>query len=148
MCIRDSTEGPEDFNFTISNPVSDTGALVDTGTDVSVTTTIDDVETPGGTDADGPAEWTLTGPTSIDEGEDAVFTLALSETFGENENAKIDIAFDQLTTNPNDYGDVIAALQAAADANPDVTFTPNATGDGGTFEYLSLIHISEPTRPY
>ena len=131
------TEGPESFSLTLNNPTTSTDANVGLGEDTTVTTTIDDVEVVGTEDLDGPAEWAISGPDSSDEGEDAIFTISLSETFGENENASIDITFDELNTNANDYDNVVEALRAAAEANDDVIFTANAAGDGGTFTYTS-----------
>ena len=69
------------------------------------------MEVGGGTDLDGPAEWTLTGDTTIDEGQTAVYTLALSQSFGENENAKKDEEPSESETEEVSAADMHQVLQ-------------------------------------
>ena len=124
-------EGPESFSLSLSGATSTTGASVAIGT-ASVSTTINDTQGQGGT-ADGPAEWSITGPSTIDEGQTAQFAVALSGSFGAGEVVTVDLNLDALGTTNADYADVTAAIQAAADANPNVTFNA-ATG---TLTYTS-----------
>ena len=124
-------EGPETFRVELSNPASSTGAGVDLGTD-RTTVTIND-QTP-------TSEWNISGPVSIDEGENAAYTISLSGGWGAGESTSVQIDLTDIGTSSADYGDVLAAIQAAADANANVTFdgvnmltfTSSADGDSMT----------------
>ena len=85
-------EGAEDFAIELTNAGSSTGAevSVDAAAD-SVTTTINDTQGVGG-DADGPAEFSITGPSAGDEGSLASYEVALTGAFGAGEVASVDIA--------------------------------------------------------
>ena len=105
--------------------------------------------------ADGPGEWSVTGPSNGDEGSTPQYTVALTGTYGEGEVVSVDLGLTDIDTNSSDYDDILAAIQASADANPDVTFdgagtlTYTAPGDGASMTdllislplNLSLIHI-------
>ena len=126
-------EGPEVFSLELSNATTSTGANL--GLDVSadtVTTTINDTQGPGGA-ADGPAAWSVTGPTAGDEGSAPQFTVALNGTFGAGEVVTVDLGLSDIDTNSSDYGDLLAAVTAAAAANPHVNFDPLT----GTLTYTS-----------
>ena len=77
-------EGPEKFRVELLNPSSGTGAgvVVDAGAD-RVTTTINDQT--------AASEWTLSGSTSGDEGDNIVFTVSLSGSFGATESVSVDL---------------------------------------------------------
>ena len=67
-------EGPEDFTLGLTNAASTTGAGVSvSAVNDSVTTVIEDTQGVGGI-ADGPAEWSLIGDTTVDEGGNAGYT--------------------------------------------------------------------------
>ena len=126
-------EGPESFALTLDNPTTTTGAnvAIDPAAD-TVTTVINDTQGDGGI-ADGPSQWSISGPTTTDEGSTTEFTLALTGTYGDGEVLSIDIDLENLATNPDDHASFVTAVQAAADANPDVTFDPT----NGTLTYTS-----------
>ena len=139
-------EGPEDFMINLSNAGSSTGAAVGIDpTTGSLTTTINDTQGPGG-DAEGPAEFSISSPSNVDEGSTAVFTVSLSEPFGAGENASVDVTLGDVDTNSEDYEDYLTALQAAVDAydgpgtvtlsGTTITFT--ATNDGDVMTPLEI----------
>ena len=114
-------EGVEDFSLDLSNPTSGTGLTVTIETAAnSVVTTINDTQGSGGA-ADGPAEWSVTGPGSSDEGASPQYTVALSGAFGAGEDAAVAIDLTDIDTNSSDYANFSAAVQAAVTAY---------TGDG------------------
>ena len=110
-------EGPEDFELGLSSAASTTGAAVsiDPAAD-SVTTTINDLT--------APLEWSITGPVSADEGASAQYTISLVGALGAGEDASVVISLSDLTTNPNDYDDVNAAILLAISGNPDLAYDP------------------------
>ena len=129
VAITDDTfiEGSEQYNIALSNPGSTSGAsILVSSTQGDVTTTINDTQGVGN-DADGPAEWSITGPAAIDEGATAQYTVALSGLFGEGEIVTVDLGLTDIDTNSTDYASIVAAISAGAAANPDVTFNA-ATG--------------------
>ena len=160
-------EGSEDFTLALTNATTSTGAAVaiDTAAD-DVTTVIDDTQGPLGA-PDGPALWSITGSTSVDEGSTAQYTVSLSGQFGAGEIVTVQLNLTDNSTNPSDYASITAAITAAANANPDVsydagtgTLTYTAPSDGasmtdlvidlgitndafieGPESFLSLIHI-------
>ena len=125
-------EGPEDYTVSLANPTSTTGETIGLDAANSITTTIDDTQGDGGA-ADGPAEWSITGPTDSDEGSTPQYTVALSGTFGAGEVVTVDLGLTDIDTNSSDYADIVAAITAAAAANPDVTFD----SVNGTLTYTS-----------
>ncbi len=119
------TEGNEDFSIDLTNPGSSTGAPV--GVDplaASTTTTI--------IDADG-ANWSISGPVSVDEGANAQYTVALGGTFGAGTVISVDLGLTDIGTDGADYGDLVAAINAAVAGDPTLTF--NITS--GTLTYTS-----------
>lgn len=136
-------EGPEDLSVILSGAsgTTESSIVVDSG-NAGVTTTINDTQGVGGA-ADGPAEWSLVGAPTVDEGGTVNYTLSLSETLQTGENASVIITLSDVTTDIFDHGNLAAALQAAAAARPDLAFNPsNAeltfTGTGGTMADLSF----------
>ena len=107
-------------------------------TAASATTTINDTQGDGGA-ADGPAEFSITGVTSADEGANASYLVSLTGAFGAGENASADINLADVDTNSSDYGVILDAVQAAVDAytgpgtvtlsGNTITFTAGADGD-------------------
>ncbi len=84
--------------------------------------------------ADGPGEWSITGPTNRDEGATATYTVALSGSYGIGEIVVVDLDLTNISANSSDYGDFIAAINTATvAANPNVSF--NSTS--GTLTYTS-----------
>lgn len=139
-------EGPEDFQLGLSTAASSTGANTGIG-NASVVTTIDDTQGANGA-TEGPAEWSITGPASIDEGTTPQYTVALSGQFGAGEVVTVDLKFSDVTTNDSDYASVEAAIAAAAAANSDVTYDAStgtlsytAAADGATMAPL-LINLA------
>ena len=144
-------EGDESFTVSIADPDSTTGSAITTGTN-SVTTTITDNDV---------AIWNLIGDTSVNEGQDAVYTIFLSGNYQAGETASVQVNLTDLGTNSNDFGDLVAAFQAAADSNPDVDFnaststlTYTAPTDNASLTPLTIeIPVSndqaiEPTESY
>ena len=126
-------EGPEDFSILLSAPASSTGSMVSVDpAAASGTTTILDTQGAGGA-ADGPGLWSITGPASADEGTTPQYTVALSGQYGVGELIEVDLNLVDLGTNPADYASIVAAITAAAAANPDVTFNSGT----GTLTYTS-----------
>ena len=144
----------------MTNAATTTGATVtiDPAAD-DVTTVIDDTQGPLGA-PDGPALWSITGPTSADEGSTAQYTVSLSGQFGAGQIVTVDLNLTDNSTNSSDYGSITAAINAAANANPNVTYnaatstlTYTAPSDGASMadlvidlsiandSLLSLIHI-------
>ena len=114
-------EGDEDFEIVLSNAASSTGITV--GIDAlarDVITTI--------TDATAPLEWRILGPAAEDEGGTAQYLILLDGSLGAGETATVQVSLNDLTTNTGDYASILAALSAAATANPDVVFDA-ATGE-------------------
>ena len=147
-------EGPEQFSLGITNPTSSTGidniAVAGTG---SITTTINDFNPTTGA-ADGPAEWTITGPTSTDEGADAGYTIGLQGPFGAGENASVQIGINPLDTAPADYASLSESVQDAVanyagpgsvtfnEVTGTITFT--AAHDGDVMDPLSIaLHLTD-----
>ena len=118
-------EGDEPLSLSLSNPSSSTG-LSPTVSPLnnSDTTTIIDNDFP---------EWSITGPTIVGEGTTADYTVALEGVFQAGEVVTVDLGISDIDTTSSDYGDFIAAVNAAVSMNPDVTFDP-ATG---TLTYTS-----------
>ncbi|WP_075082765.1 Calx-beta domain-containing protein [Mariniblastus fucicola] len=137
-------EGSENFVVGLDNATGSTGVNVSvSATDDSVTTTINDTMGVGG--ALDAATWSITGPASGDEGSTVSYTVSLAGEFGEGESASVVIDLNDLTTDSGDYASIVAAVAAAAAANPDVTFdsalstlTYAAPSDGATMTELVI----------
>ena len=130
-------EGDEDLNLSISNPTSSTGlSPTVSATNSSNTTTIIDNDFP---------EWSIQGPTVVGEGTDAAYTIALDGVFQAGEVVSVDLSLTDIDTTSSDYGDFVAAVNAAVNANPNVTFDPTtgtltytAPADGATMADLII----------
>ena len=107
-------EGNERFNVSLSNASSSTGLSPTVSpTENLVTTTIVDNDT---------AQWSIVGPSITGEGNDAVYTVSLDGAFQAGEIVSVQIDLSDIDTDSGDYGDLIAAIEAAVASNPDVTF--------------------------
>ena len=117
-------ENSEEFAFTLANPGSSTGANVevDQASD-SLTSTIADAPSAG-------IEWSVTGSRTFEEFELPQYRIFLSGTYGEGVSVQVDVSLINNDTARGDFGDLEAALQAAADANPDVVFRPVSQAQG------------------
>ena len=142
-------EGPEQFEITLSNPGSTTGAAVNlSATANRATTIINDTQELGGT-ADGPAEFSITGDSVVVEGSTANYSISLSGEFGAGEVVSVDLGLNSLDTTLTDYSDFIAAVNdaVAAYTGPGAvtfdgtTLTFTAAFDGDTMNDL-LIDLS------
>ena len=138
-------EGDEDFQLALSGAASSTGATVgiDTAAD-SVTTTISDTDGVGG-DPDGPAEWSIVGTTSVDEGASASYTVSLTGTYGVGEEVSVVVDLTNIDTNSTDYQALDTALALAAGGNADVsydsatnTLTYTSPSDGASLTPLTF----------
>lgn len=126
-------EGPENFSIQLSNPTASSGIAIQLdATANQITTEIRDTQGPGAA-ADGPGQWSISGPTTVNEAGVARYTVSLSGQYGAGEVVSVNIALSDITTNSSDYGDIIAAIASAVSTNPDVTF--NATS--GTLRFQS-----------
>ena len=97
-------EGAEDFSIDLANAGSATGGnvAVNAAAD-TVTTTINDTQGIGGP-AEGPAQWSITGPAAGDEGGDVSYTLSLDGLFGAGTDASVDIDLTDIDTTSADHG--------------------------------------------
>ena len=136
--VNDSlAEGPERFNLLLANPGSTTGLSPSLSpTENLVTTTIVDNDAP---------QFAITGPAITSEGTNAVYAVSLDGNLQSGETVSVNLALSDIDTDSADYGDFIAAVVAAANANPDVTFDPStgtiqytAPTDGATMADLSI----------
>ena len=133
-------EGPEDYAVVLSNPTSTTGVTPALGANSSVTTSIEDTQGVGGAN-DGPAEWSITGPATADEGTTPQYTVTLAGLYQAGEVVTVDLGLTDTDTNSADYGSLVTAVNTALAGNPDVVFNA-ATGTlTYTASSLSLIHI-------
>ena len=114
-------EGPEDYAVVLSNPTSTTGVTPALGANSSVTTNIEDTQGVGGAN-DGPAEWSITGPATADEGTTPQYTVTLAGLYQAGEAVTVDIGLTDSDTNSADYGSLITAVNTALAGNPDVVF--------------------------
>ena len=109
-------EGVEDFSIDLDNAASGTGGNISVNAIAgSVTTTINDTQNAGGL-SDGPAQWSITGTASGDEGDTVSYTVSLGSIFGAGENATVDISLSDIDTNSADYSNFVQAVQDAVDA--------------------------------
>jgi len=119
-------EGPEDFTISVDNAGSSLGGNVSVDpVGMSHRTTIND--------AQGPGIWSVSGPDNSDEGSTPEFTISLTGDYSAGEVVSVDLGMSDNGTNSSDYADFIAAVTAAANANPDVSFNP----DTGTLTYTA-----------
>ena len=119
-------EGTEDYAVVLTNPTSTTGIAPALGAISSVTTNIEDTQGPGGAD-DGPAEWSITGPATADEGSTPQYTVTLAGLYQAGEVVTVDLGLTDTDTNSADYGSLITAVNTALAGNTDVVFNA-ATG--------------------
>ncbi len=127
-------EGPEQFSIGLTGPTSSTGSTVIVApTAASVTTQINDTIGPGGA-SDGTIEWSISGDQSVAEGADAIYTIALSESFGAGQVVSVDVAISDIDTNSSDYG---ALLTAVSDAVAAYAGLGTVAFDGTTITYMS-----------
>ena len=118
-------EGPENYTIQLSNASSATGLSPVIGDD-NVETIIDDTQGEFG-EAEGPAEFSITGTASADEGSTVSYTVELSGIFGEGEVATVDVGLTDIDTNSSDYADYVAAIETAvADYSGDGTLAFDA----------------------
>ena len=123
-------ETPEAFSIALTNAGSPTGASVLVNADAgSISSLVIDASA-----ADSESEWSITGPTETPEDETPQYTVALSGVFGEGESVSVELSFGHISTDNNDFTEVLSALQAAVDANPDLTFSllSNAVNDASS----------------
>ena len=125
-------EGPEDYSLSLINPSSSTGAeiCVDAAMDSVTTTIVPDVTA---------AVFSIGVDNAGDEGATVQYTVSLSESLGAGDSAAVDLGLTDVDTNSSDYGDFVAAVNAAvaAYAGPGtvtfdgttLTFTATADGD-------------------
>jgi len=130
-------EGDEPLRLSISNPTSSTGLSPTLSpTNNSNTTTIIDNDFP---------EWSIQGPAIVGEGINAAYTVALDGVFQAGEAVTVELSISNIDTTSSDYGDWIAAVNAAVSLNPDLMFDPangtltyTAPADGGTMADLII----------
>ena len=150
-------EGPERYDVTLSNATSTTGVLagIDPALNV-VVTTINDTIGDGGPPESGP-DWFVTGSPTVGEGNQASYTVGLTGNLQSGESTTVQLALVDIETMAGDYSSFGSAVAAAvANYNSDPASTGSLSWDGlnltftsdGSGPMLSLIHISEPTRPY
>ena len=129
-------EGAEDFLVSLSNHASPTGALTALGTS-QVTATILDAE---------QIVFSLSGPSTVSEGDSATYTLGFIGTLAPDETASVDIELVHLQTDSSDYADFLAAVDQAiastsitrlanmltfdADSPPDIDIVLDIASDG------------------
>ncbi len=158
-------EGQESFSVEISNPSSGTGSQIEVGSATTATTTINDTQGAGGV-LDGPATWSLTGDTTVDEGDSAAYTVSLDGSYQAGESVSVDIGVSDNETTLADYGNFATAVNAAVavyNGNPandgvlsfdgtTLTFTSNNDGDSMTaFDVVVSINddgINEPQETF
>ena len=117
-------EGPEVYDIALTNPGSGSGILVDVNSTLdNVSTTINDTDGDGGPAEQG-GEWSIQGPTIVGEGTDAAYTVALDGVFQASEVASIDLSLTDIDTTSSDYGDLIAAVNAAVKLEPGCNLCP------------------------
>ena len=110
-------ESPEAFSIALSNAQSPTGASVAVNPETgSLVSQVIDASA-------ADSEWSIVGSTETAENETPQFTISLSGVFGAGENVSVEINFGHIDTDNNDFENVLSALQAAVDANPDLTFS-------------------------
>ncbi len=88
-------------------------------------------------DNDGPgldtATWSITGTTSVNEGQNATYLVHLDGTMQAGETALIHLALADITTTPADYTNFIQAVQNGVAANPNLSFDAST----GTLTFTS-----------
>ncbi len=109
-------EGNERLGLVLSNPSSLTGLSPTLSpTNSVVTTTIVDNDV---------SEWSISGPAVTAEGGTADYTISLDGVFQAGEVVTVDLGIADIDTTSGDYGSFVAAVTAAAAANPDLNFDP------------------------
>jgi len=107
-------EGLEGYVVSISNPASTTGSDVAAGMTLVATDIIDD----------DTALWRLTGDADTAEGNNAQYTLSLDGTLQAGETVSVQVDLTDIDTDSGDYGNFVAAVNAAIASNPDLSFDP------------------------
>ncbi|NRB29797.1 MAG: DUF4347 domain-containing protein, partial [Rhizobiaceae bacterium] len=79
---------------------------------------------------DGPT-WSIVGDANVNEGASATYTITLDAVPPMGSSISVDISAINVDTTLADYGDLAAAVQAAADASTNFTF------DGTTLTYTA-----------
>ena len=110
-------EAPEAFSFALTNPGSPTGASVEISSELGLLSSLVSDAGPAG------SEWSITGPNETAEDETPQYAIALSGVFGAGESVSVELSVGHISTDGDDFADTLASLQAAVDANPDLTFT-------------------------
>ena len=96
-------EGPEEFELSLSNAGSPTGAPVALDASAtSLTTTINDTEGPSG-EPEAPGQWSISGPSESAEGSSAEFTVSLSGEYGAGEVVTVDLGFTDVSSGADDH---------------------------------------------
>ena len=117
-------ESSEDFIVSISNPSSGSGSDIALGTPIAVTTTIIDNDL---------AQWSITGDTSVNEGDVSQYTVSLSGVLQARETTQVELSLSNVDTNSTDYANFVNAVDAAVSGRSDLTFdglTLTYTGNG------------------
>jgi len=125
-------EGAEDYDIVLSTPSSSTGITAVLSANDTVTTTIDDTQGLGGV-ADGPAQWSISGPAVADEGSTAQYTVSLAGQYQASEVISVDIGISDIDTSSADYGSLVSAVNAAIVGNPGMSFNSST----GTLTYVA-----------
>ena len=107
------TEGPESFQLDLAAPVSSTGSDIGVGNS-TITTLIADND---------QSDWSITGTTSLNEGDTAIHTIALSGALQAGEIATINLTLTDISTDNLDHADFEAAVNAAIGARTDLTYS-------------------------
>jgi flavin-binding protein dodecin len=129
-------EGSEDFQVSIANPGTTTGSSIVSAIPTIVVTTISDNDA---------AAWSLTGDMTVAEGASANYRIALSGTLQTGETATIDLTFADIDTNPGDYNNWIATVNAAVAGRSDLAFDGTTLTYTGTGNPMIDLIISLPT---
>lgn len=149
--VNDSLiEGTESFRLSLSGAGSTTDEVITVDSSAAaVTTVIEDTQGIGG-DADGPARWSVSGAASVNEGDAASYTISLSGTYGDGETATVTLGLTDNTTSSADRADLLAAIDAAIAARPELTrsgnvltFTSQSDGDSMADLSISLTAIQD-----
>ena len=117
-------EGPESFQWLLSDPGSSTGQDVTISGAPAVTTVITDTQGPGG--AADSVTWTITGDVSGLEGGTASYTIDLLGQLQAGEVASVKITLSDISTNSADYENFSTAVANAVSLY-------NGSGQPGSF---------------
>ena len=141
-------EGPEDYSIVLSNADSSTGIVSNIGPGGdTVVTTINDTQGDGGLAEAGPT-WSLSGTTTVNEGDPIVLEVNLSGNLQAGVSASVELSIGDIDTDGSDYSNFNTAVMnavAAYNADPanagslswdgtELTFTSDGTGPMDTLE--------------